>query len=815
MRALLEFRLRLRHAFALACLLVPSTASAGWIHDTFGYSPIAPSSGDQVLAQMVSDGIDGAYFVFTDKRTGTEELYLQRLTSTGQIAGGWPASGFQVSSNVSKKLQPQMVSDGAGGVIVTWVDFSTGNGDIYAQRVLPNGTLAGGTWPLGGLRLSTSAQVERRPQICTDGAGGALIAYESTFSSTDTDIYGAHVTSSGSVVFDQVLDFGNADARQISVCPDNAGGYYVAYQDSSSAFQGHPHIFATHTTGSGTGISPTKLNNGADQYTDINPRVIPDGNGAFFLVWLRNDTHITFDINLQAYTSSLTLGAGGFEITSFGLDSPVFNAISDGVAGIICSWKEQFGHTKVARLVLFASPWSSYPDLGTSGVGGEAPALSSDGSGGVIVGLDDDPVLIAQRLSAGGGTVAHWGSGAVVQSYVGQRNVMDVTDGGHGAIVGWAQSITGVYQIYAQRVDQFGALGKPEPAITGITDVVGDQGGHVRFAWNGSYLDSDPYYAISSYYIWRQTPLSSAMAATRMGAKWADDGSAEAAAALSGASAVASGASSADATAAGRIFRHSSSGAYAWEFIASQPTDGSSQYTYTAATTRDSTGTSNPRTAFMVEARWSGGTAFWDSPPDSGYSVDNLAPAAPVQFTGQYASGTTQLHWLPNVEPDLARYRLYRGTTSNFAPGPSNQVASPPDTGWVDAAGAAYYYKLSAVDVHGNESLYATLLPQGVAGGPVGSAAPRLALAVVSANPTSAEATLRFDLTRDGPVRLSVYDASGRLVRDVADASFVAGEWFRSWDGHDGLGHEQPSGLYFVRLSAEGRALTRKVVLLR
>jgi len=167
------------------------------------------------------------------------------------------------------------------------------------------------------------------------------------------------------------------------------------------------------------------------------------------------------------------------------------------------------------------------------------------------------------------------------------------------------------------------------------------------------------------------------------------------------------------------------------------------------------------------------------------------------------------------VEPDLAGYRLYRGVTSTFMPGPSNRVASPPDTGYVDNAGAAYYYKLSAVDVHGNESPYATLLPQGVAGVPVGSAAPRLALAVVSQNPASREATLRFDLPRDGPVRLALYNASGRLVREVAVGEFPAGEWFRNWDGRDGAGAVAPSGLYFARLSADGRSLVRKVVLLR
>jgi hypothetical protein len=202
---------------AFFLLALPSTVLAAWGHDPQNFAPIAPSSGDQVLAQALTDGAGGAFFVFTDKRGGTEDLYLQRVNSAGQIPGGWPAAGLQVSPVSSRKLAPQMVSDGSGGVIVVWQDFRSGNGDIFAQRVLANGALAGGSWPATGLQLSSSGQVERRPQLCTDGAGGALIAWESNYSSTDTDVYGAHVTVSGTVLFNQVLDFALTDARQISV----------------------------------------------------------------------------------------------------------------------------------------------------------------------------------------------------------------------------------------------------------------------------------------------------------------------------------------------------------------------------------------------------------------------------------------------------------------------------------------------------------------------------------------------------------------------------------------------------------------------
>ena len=58
----------------------------------------------------------------------------------------------------------------------------------------------------------------------------------------------------------------------------------------------------------------------------------------------------------------------------------------------------------------------------------------------------------------------------------------------------------------------------------------------------------------------------------------------------------------------------------------------------------------------MVEARATTALSSprWFSAPDSGYSVDNLPPAVPAPFTGQYVAGTASLHWNRNLEADLA-----------------------------------------------------------------------------------------------------------------------------------------------------------------
>ena len=249
---------------------------------------------------------------------------------------------------------------------------------------------------------------------------------------------------------------------------------------------------------------------------------------------------------------------------------------------------------------------------------------------------------------------------------------------------------------------------------------------------------------------------------------------------------------------------------YAWEFVAQQAPSGFPTYSYTASTTTDSMAGSNPRTVFMVQARGYLPNTFWSSAPDSGYSVDNLAPGTPSPFTGTYAGGATHLHWGAGTEPDLAGYRLYRGASAGFVPGPANQIAAPPDTGHTDPGTAGSYYKLSAVDVHGNESGFALLTPGTTVGVPEPGSAGLAWLAPVRPNPARGTALVRFGVPRETEVRLAIFDLGGRVVTELMRGRLPAGEYAVPWAGDRERG--SASGLFWVRLEAEGRSLTQRLV---
>lgn len=64
-------------------------------------------------------------------------------------------------------------------------------------------------------------------------------------------------------------------------------------------------------------------------------------------------------------------------------------------------------------------------------------------------------------------------------------------------------------------------------------------------------------------------------------------------------------------------------------------------------------------------------------------------------------------------------------------------------------------------------------------------------------------------------VRIRVYDASGRLVRSLAEGTTFAGRHRLDWDGRDDAGRRAAAGLYLIRVESGSRAATRKVVLTR
>jgi hypothetical protein len=94
-------------------------------------------------------------------------------------------------------------------------------------------------------------------------------------------------------------------------------------------------------------------------------------------------------------------------------------------------------------------------------------------------------------------------------------------------------------------------------------------------------------------------------------------------------------------------------------------------------------------------------------------------------------------------------------------------------------------------------------------------AAYALSFAPPRPNPSPGNSRMAYVLSRAGPVRLDLFATSGARVRSLESGVREAGPHELVWDGTDDAGRAVPVGIYFARLTAEGRALRHMVMMLR
>jgi hypothetical protein len=342
----------------------------------------------------------------------------------------------------------------------------------------------------------------------------------------------------------------------------------------------------------------------------------------------------------------------------------------------------------------------------------------------------------------------------------------------------------------------------PAPDIVSVTDVPEDEGGTVTVRWTRSPLDALPDTLITHYSVWRSLPEVTGgdpenlflVSAADVGPDFAGPG-----------------------------YRMATTGTslFYWEWMDNVPAHYFEGYSYTAQTLMDSTGSNPGWHYFLVSAHTADDFVFYDSEPDSGYSVDNLAPDPPGGLAGDYAYPPPEvlITWRPNEETDLSHYSVYRGESQDFIPGEANRIGAPEDTFFVDAAfdpNIETYYKVSAVDIHENESAHSMLGPDQITDAPGSPSVPDFSrLDQNVPNPFNPVTAIRFATARPGPVTLAVFDVSGRPVRTLVEGWKQAQRHEATWDGRDERGNPVASGVYLYRLEAPGLTDTKKMILLR
>jgi len=82
-------------------------------------------------------------------------------------------------------------------------------------------------------------------------------------------------------------------------------------------------------------------------------------------------------------------------------------------------------------------------------------------------------------------------------------------------------------------------------------------------------------------------------------------------------------------------------------------------------------------------------------------------------------------------------------------------------------------------------------------------------------NPFNPTTNISYDLPEDGDVRLSVYNLKGQLVKQLLNKRDSLGPHTVVWDGTDSRGNKCSSGVYYYRLTTNGKSVSKKMLMLK
>jgi hypothetical protein len=783
----------------VAALLMPSEAQCTWPVDGAG---VCVADSLQAGARVCEGEAGNSIVVWVDRRTGVNDIYAQQLDPHGHPV--WAANGIPICTASGSQTSPEIASDGAGGAIIVWNDQRGADYDIYAQRVDAGGVAR---WAANGIALCTAVDDQVEPRLAADGSGGAFVVWEDNRAEalSMSDIYAQRVESDGNALWvaDGVLLCDDALQQLVpEVVPDGLGGAVVTWADYRDG-TGVPDVFSQRVNGSGvtqwTYNGVPIVQQSGSQFAG---RTVPREGGAIY-VW-EDYRGADLDIYAQRVDASgniqWTLNGVALCTASGTQTRPA--TLDDGAGGVYVFWSDDRAGYKDIYGQRIDSNGSAYWTadgllVSTSSWDKDWLQVVSDGVGGAILAWDDmgDGVgnVIAQRVGEDG--TAKWESPGVPLCVADglQMGVKLISDGAGGAIASWSDKRTGDWDVYAQRVTRQGYWGYPCPWIISAEDISPDQGGRVWLAFERSRLDIWQEPRILDYSIWRSIGLGEEEAGKSYDL-------------------VLSSPAEARPEMVGEAAYFSSAGG--WALVGTTSALQLTEYGYVVPTVRDSTGEDPALEYYFVSAHASGAADHWESAVVPGYSVDNLAPCMPVGPAASY-SGVNELwiHWNPNTEADLSRYAVYRGANESFVPNQTNLVGASTDTTLTDedTGGVQYYYKISAFDVHGNEGPHALLTPDMITGTPDTDRRHGNVLFQNAPNPFTSSTSIAFSVEKEGPVRLSVFDAKGRLVRVLVDEIRAPRRYAEKWDGRDGSGRKVPAGAYFYRLETPGWSAVKKM----
>ena len=298
----------------------------------------SPTS-NKITPCIVPDGVGGAIIAWRDTRSGEADIYAQRVDPSGNML--WIAGGVEICAAANNQIDPVIAIDGAGGAIISWHDDRSADTNIFAQRVNGAGAVQ---WTIDGRAVCIASGTQRVPKIISDEAGGAIITWWDARSDPSYDIYAQRVDGSGNANWTaDGVPVCTATGSQISprIVPAAASGAIIVWRDRRSG--NNNDIFAQRVDSQGNalwlsdGIAVTAAS--GDQ---LAASVAIDGSGGAIVAWEDGRTGSFKDVYVQRVNSdgNVVWETDGVAISTAFDNQGSTAIVSDMSGGAIVTWTD-------------------------------------------------------------------------------------------------------------------------------------------------------------------------------------------------------------------------------------------------------------------------------------------------------------------------------------------------------------------------------------------------------------------------------------------------------------------------------------------
>jgi hypothetical protein len=541
-----------------------------------------------------------------------------------------------------------------------------------------------------------------------------------------------------------------------------------------------------HATWSDNGIAVASATN-----QQIHPVVVSDGAGGAVIAW-QDFRDGNYDIYVQRLNDSgiQQWMPGGLPLCVAPGNQAYPQIVSDGAGGAIVVWfddRSGLDNDIYARRVNAsgAAQWTANGVPICTAVDDQSnPVIASDGLGGAIMAWDDnrnglDYNTCVQRIT-GTGAAQYAANGVVVCAAAGNQYVTTIISNNNGAgIVVWYDTRNGFdTDIYAQRINSIGgASWTPDGVALCISTGDQEAAAAVADGSDGAIVTWMDLRGGSTHDVYAQHLISNGSVT------WTVDGAPVCEAPGEQMFPAITSDGSSGAIVSWNDTRSGVSDVYAQRLNAS----GAMQWTATGVQVCTATGAQDHPA--LVPDGAGGAVVAW-----------NDGRNANPDIYAQRMNGSGVAQWASN------------GIVIVNAPAQQAFPALTPVAG----GGAIFAWQDFRNDIKGD--IYASRL-QGSGSVPsaVGGLTPPISITLGDnrPNPFSTETTFDLTLEHESSVSVDVFDVAGRRVRSMDLGQMGAGASRLQFDGRDDGSRALPSGVYFLRLRADGETVTRKMVLAR